>query len=99
MALTKKQKRERWLALGLAFLTISCMVFFVSVLLGTYREYEHFQERERRIVADLEQARSEFARREAYFYRLLNDPEFLERVARERLGYARPDELVFRFAE
>jgi cell division protein FtsB len=31
--------------------------------------------------------------------RLLEDPEFLERVARERLGYARPDELIFRFAD
>jgi cell division protein DivIC len=99
MRLSKKQKRERWLAIGFALLTLGCMVFFLSALLGTYREYEHFQERERRIAADLEQARHDFASREAYFYRLLNDPEFLERVARERLGYARPDELVFRFAD
>lgn len=99
MQLNKNQKRERWLAVGLAILTLGCMVFFVTALLGTYREFEHFQERERRITAELEQTRTEFAQREAYIYRLLNDPDFLERVARERLGYARPDELVFRFTE
>jgi cell division protein FtsB len=34
-----------------------------------------------------------------YLARLLEDPEFLERVVRERLGYARPDELLFRFSD
>ncbi|MGB0344755.1 MAG: hypothetical protein ACPGGJ_05095 [Coraliomargarita sp.] len=28
---------------------------------------------------------------------MLEDSEFLERVARERLGYSRPDEVLFRF--
>ena len=37
--------------------------------------------------------------KEAYMARLIDDPEFLERVVRERLGYARPDELLFRFAD
>jgi cell division protein DivIC len=29
--------------------------------------------------------------------RLRDDPAFVERVIRERLGFARPDEVVFRF--
>jgi cell division protein FtsB len=37
--------------------------------------------------------------KEAYLTRLIEDPEFLQRVARERLGYSRPDELLFRFSE
>ena len=44
-------------------------------------------------------ARKEFAQKEAYMTRLIDDPEFLERVVRERLGYARPDELLFRFSD
>ncbi|NBB80531.1 MAG: septum formation initiator family protein [Verrucomicrobia bacterium] len=65
----------------------------------THREFQNFQERESRIEAKLIQARKEFAQKEAYLARLLGDPEFLERVVRERLGYARPDELLFRFSD
>lgn len=81
----------------LATFTLLLMLFFTMAMIRTYREYAHFQEREQRITRELAQVRNEFARREAYLDRLLNDPEFLERVARERLGYARPDEWVFRF--
>ena len=63
------------------------------------RQYQNFKERENRIEAKLIQARKEFAQKEAYLSRLLDDPEFLERVVRERLGYARPDELLFRFSD
>jgi cell division protein DivIC len=99
MAYTNRQKREHWITVGVTALMLIIVIFFVSALLSNYREYAHMQERDRKISAELELARNNFAHREAYFYRLLNDPEFLERVARERLGYARPDELVFRFAE
>lgn len=75
------------------------VVFFGSLVLKTHREYKNFKERENRIEAKLIQARKEFAQKEAYLSRLLDDPEFLERVVRERLGYARPDELLFRFSD
>jgi cell division protein FtsB len=70
-----------------------------GLVVKNYREFQHFKERESRIEAKLIQARKEFAQKEVYLSRLINDPEFLERVVRERLGYARPDELVFRFSE
>lgn len=31
--------------------------------------------------------------------RLLNDPRFVEKIAREELGYAKPGELVFKFTD
>ncbi len=73
------------------------VIFFSSLILQTYREYKNFRAREIRIEAKLTQARKEFEQKEAYLARLLEDPEFLERVVRERLGYSRPDELLFRF--
>jgi cell division protein DivIC len=73
------------------------VIFFCSLILQTHREYSNFKARENRIELKLIQARKEFDQKEAYLNRLLEDPEFLERVARERLGYSRPGELLFRF--
>lgn len=70
-----------------------------SLIVQTYREYKHFKDREIRIEAKMAQARKEFEQKEAYLAQLLEDPEFLERVARERLGYSRPDEVLFRFSD
>lgn len=73
------------------------VLFFGSILLQTQRELRQFHEREARLVAKLRQAEQEFNQKENYLGRLVEDPEFLERVARERLGYTRPDEILFRF--
>jgi len=75
------------------------VIFFSSLILQTYREYKTFRAREVRIELKLTQARKEFEQKEAYLSQLLEDPEFLERVVRERLGYSRPDELLFRFSD
>ena len=58
---------------------------------------KNFQIREARLEQRLLEVENEFKRKEAYYKRLLEDDAFLERVARQRLGYARPDELLFRF--
>ncbi|MFP4157912.1 MAG: FtsB family cell division protein [Opitutales bacterium] len=92
-------RRERVLILMLAGVLVVMVLFFASLLLKTHREFENFKARQHRIEMRLTQARNEFAQKEAYLRRLMEDPEFLERVARERLGYSRPDELLFRFSD
>ncbi len=99
MRQTAAQRKERFLLIALLGALVILILFFGSLLLRTHREYRNFKEREHRIEEKLLQARNEFQRKEAYLNRLLEDPEFLERVARERLGYARPDELLFRFSD
>lgn len=47
-------------------------------------------------VADLEAQLKELRENQA---RLESDPRFVEKVAREDLGYAKPGETVFRFVE
>lgn len=93
------QRKERVLLLMLLGMLGVLVVFFGGLLLKTHREFENFKERQDRIESKLIQARKEFQQKEAYLSRLLEDPEFLERVVRERLGYSRPDELLFRFSE
>ena len=93
------QRKERVLLLMLLGMLGVLVVFFGGLLLKTHREFENFKDRQNRIDTKLIQARKEFQQKEAYLNRLLEDPEFLERVVRERLGYSRPDELLFRFSE
>jgi len=93
------QRKERVILLMLLGMLGVLIVFFGGLLLKTHREFQNFKERQDRIETKLIQARNEFEQKEAYLSRLLEDPEFLERVVRERLGYSRPDELLFRFSE
>jgi cell division protein FtsB len=93
------QRKERIVLLMLLGMLLVLIVFFGSFLLRTHREFENFKAREDMIEQKLIQARKEFEQKEAYLTRLIEDPEFLERIARERLGYARPDELLFRFSD
>ena len=93
------QRKERVLLLMLLCMLFVLVVFFGGLLLKTHREFQNFKTRQDRIEAKLIQARNEFEQKEAYLSRLLDDPEFLERVVRERLGYSRSDELLFRFSD
>ncbi|OUV91232.1 MAG: hypothetical protein CBD09_01930 [Puniceicoccaceae bacterium TMED149] len=81
------------------FLLFFLIFFFSGLIFRTYQELKSFQQREYRLEQRLAETEAEFRRKEVYFKRLLEDDEFLERVARQRLGYARPDELIFRFTE
>ena len=99
MSKNNAQRKERALVLMLVGMLCVLVIFFGGLVLKTHREYHNFKARENRIEAKLIQARKEFAQKEAYMARLIDDPEFLERVVRERLGYARPDELLFRFSD
>lgn len=99
MSKATEQRKERVILLMMLGVLVVLFVFFSSLIAQTYREYKHFKEREVRIEQKLTQARKEFEQKEAYLAQLLEDPEFLERVARERLGYSRPDEVLFRFAD
>ena len=83
------------------FLGTFVVLVFLSgdLLLKTRRELQNFKNRQDKIEKQLVEAKEEFERKEAYHMELLKGGEFLQRVARERLGYSRPDELIFRFTE
>lgn len=75
------------------------LLFLGNMGVKKYREYRHFKEEENRIQAKLTETKNELTLKEAYLSRLLHDRELLERLARKRLGYARPNELIFRFSD
>jgi cell division protein FtsB len=71
------------------------------VLVGTqtHRELVSFEERRAQLESELALLQAESEAKEAYLRAFLNDPEFIERVIRERLNYVAPGELLFRFEE
>jgi cell division protein DivIC len=80
-----------------ALLFVALTLFAGLFFLRTYGELNGLRaqhaENTRRL-ADLEQR---LAEQQTTLERLRDDPAFVERVIRERLGFARPDEVVFRF--
>lgn len=62
-------------------------------------EYLRLKEAERVAAERLTVAEMKLAEQEATLRRLQDDPRYVEMVIRRRLGYARPDELIFRFEQ
>ncbi len=84
-------------ALGLVLLAVTG--FLGTALYQTWRDYDAFRTREQHYRQQLAEARRIQMEREAYLNRLLNDPVFFDKVVRERLGYSRDNELIFRFKD
>ena len=76
---------------------VTVLASFVLVYRKTHREYETLEARERIYQERVAEIREEIRVKDHYLNTMLEDPEFLGRVVRKRLGYAGRDELVFRF--
>ncbi len=80
-----------------------CLLFVASIgLVGMwYVPLIHQNERMRKVIHEqetqIQQALAEERQMKAAADALRNDPRTVERLARERLGYARPGETVIRF--
>jgi len=84
--------------LGLLGALLALVVLSFSILfLQSYREYEYFKLKELELEKRLGQLKEEISQRERYLDLVLHEPDFLERVVRQKLGYARPDETIYRF--
>ena len=76
----------------------------VSVASGLYfwdarEEYNRLKQIEATSRRRLAESEARLREQEKILDRLRNDPAYVEKVIRRRLGYAKPDEFVFRFEE
>ena len=71
------------------------VVFFLQI----HRELTGIRAQEATHQRHLEEAKARLAEQQAYLQRLKNDPALVERLIREKLGYARPGEFIFRFED
>ena len=63
---------------------------------GEYNRLKQTEALNRRRLAEAE---TRLREQEKILERLRTDPAYVEKVIRRRLGYARPDEFIFRFQE
>ncbi len=90
---------ERSVLLTLCSICLLMAAGFSIGLLKTYREYRQYRIREFVQEERVNDTRREIERQERYLNLLMHDPAFFERVVRQRLGYAKPQEFIFRFEE
>jgi cell division protein FtsB len=82
-----------------ALVALGVIAGLAVVLAQTRAEYEQVRQVEARTRQRLKEVETKLAEQELVLERLRNDPAYVERVIRRRLGYAKPDEFVFRFEE
>ena len=93
----------RFVAKGLIYFLTALLVFVVvfmgTALLRTYREYNAYRQKEAELSVQLEQKQAELKQRQEYLRMVLDDPDFIDRVIREKLGFAKPTEKVYHFGK
>ena len=68
-----------------------------ALFLDARAEYNQLKQIEATGRRRLAEAQARLAEKETILQRLRTDPEFVEKVIRQRLGYAKPGEYIFRF--
>lgn len=88
----------RRLIVGLYFalfvgLGLASFAFFWQTR-AEYNRYRQIEAENQRLLADTE---ARLAEQERILDRLRHDPAYVEKIIREQLGYARPDQFIYRF--
>lgn len=83
----------------LVFLLLVVVTVMGTALLQVYREYQAFQSNEAALAQELKERNAELHQRQEYLRLVLEDPQFLERVVRDKLGFARANETIYRFED
>jgi len=80
---------------SIVFIIIMAGAFFV--LIPAYTEYKNVRSDVNELRRELRQSELEAHQLRQKINRLKNDPDEIERVAREQLGWCREDEKVYHF--
>ena len=80
------------LALFLGAAVVSAMYFWEA-----HAEYARHREREAAGRARLAAKEAQMHEQERILNRLRTDPAFVEKIIRQKLGYVRPGDVIFRF--
>ena len=86
----------------IVFLVYTLLFFAVSAVFGvslwqTRAEYLQLRAQEEASRQKLAAAEQRLHEQEQVLARLRTDPDYVERIIRQQLGYAKPDEFIFRF--
>jgi cell division protein DivIC len=86
--------------LSLYFLLMAAIAVTGSYLFIDARaEYNRLEQVEAQNRSRLAEAQQRLQEQEKVLDRLRNDPAYVDKVIRKKLGYAKPDEFIFRFED
>jgi cell division protein FtsB len=87
-----------WLTQAVVVLVVLAVLIFIGMAYKPQiQQNEQFRRRIDSLDAELEKQRQISKQLQAEFDALRNDPKTVERLAREKLGYARTNETVIHF--
>ena len=81
-----------------SILMVGAIVVF-HFFLPKIREQRELRAREEELQQDIQRAAEQLRLLKLKQEKLQEDPRFIEKIAREDLGYAKPGETVFRFVD
>ena len=84
----------------LTCLLVMCSLVLVIMAIELYKtrnQLAYLKTRDAEYANRIKEIEHDLAAKDEYLDKLLTDPVFLERVVRERLGYTRPEEWIYRF--
>lgn len=84
----------------LTCLLVMCSLVLIIMAIELYKtrnQLAYLKTRDQEYSVRIREVEQDLAAKDEYLDKLLTDPVFLERVVRERLGYTRPEEWIYRF--
>lgn len=88
---------DKLITLILSGVLLFLLVMVVLFVPGGFREYQQARTLESEISEEVHALYRENQQKELFLRHIYDDPDFLQQQARERLGYVRPGEIVYRF--
>jgi cell division protein FtsB len=82
-----------------AVLFAGVTLWAVTFFLEMHRDYTTLRLQEEASRQRLTEAEARLDQQEKYLDQLRHDPALVERIVRQKLGYARPQEFIFRFED
>lgn len=77
---------------------LAVVIFSVAALtISAHREYTNTKKRLTQLTANHDQLQKRLEAKQSDLSKIKTDPEFLERIIREKLHYIRSDEVIFYF--
>jgi len=93
----RSSRSARWKKLFVAAGSLLCLYLFVTFILGEMGlvKYYRMKEQYSTLTEGIAKLKQDNVRLRKEVYSLKNDAAYLERVARDKLGLARPGEIVY----
>lgn len=95
----KSSLLNRILLAMLMILSITILVLFGLAFISSLREKQQLTKRYEELELELIEKKKELQFSKEYIDQMMNNPEFFEHVAREKLGYVKPNEKIIRIEQ